>query len=200
VIGGRIESCSDYHTAVCSKIDYQPLLAGPCDFLPPDMARFYYEFEEARLFDGGKGCLVQINSREESESIDWGEEIEELACRGPDGRTWYRFAALRGDEFLAIHLDASLHLLADDDRYRDLQSSELFRPICVVSEKTRNVSGQNPVVALTFTEILCRLLNESTASLPYWKNEGLVPHADANKFTRRESLSDFRATRKQRGS
>ena len=161
----------------------------PHDSIPPDMVRFYYEFEQARLFDGGKDCLVHINPREEIESIDWGEEMGTLACRGPDGRTWYRFAALRGDEFLAINLDLNVIMLADDDRYRELRYSEEFHPICVVSEKTRNVSGQNPVVALTFTEFLRRLLNESTASLPYWRTEGFVPYADADQFTRRELLS-----------
>ncbi len=165
---------------------------------PADLERFYFEFDEARLFDDENQYWVYIGSRNKIESIDWGEEMDDLACRGPDGRTWYRFASLRDEEYLAINLDVNLHSVANDEKYQQLQIEGLFHPICVVSEQTRNVNGRNPVIALTFTEFITRMLNESTDTEPYWRKDGFVAHADAEQFTRGETLNEFMSMRKAR--
>jgi hypothetical protein len=124
--------------------------------------------------------------------------MDDIACRGPDDRTWHRFGILPNGEFLAINLDMNLHLVADKEEYRERMFSESFHPICVYSEKTRGVNGENPVIALSFTELLSRLLNESNLTQLYWQSPDFEAHAGAEQFTRRASLDDFRSERKRR--
>ena len=120
------------------------------DFLPPDLDRFYYEFEKARLWFQDGDSMVQILSRNEIESVDWGEDMDDFTARGPDHRTWHRFGVLSSGEYLAINLEGSLVRVADKERNRGRVFS-LFHPICVYSEATRGVEGMNPVIALSFT-------------------------------------------------
>ncbi len=61
---------------------------------------------------------------------------------------------------------------------------ELFAPISHVSEATRKRPGQNPVVALSFTELLERLLE--CGGRPYWFDWQFVSYGDAERFTRRD--------------
>lgn len=173
-------------------------VSGARDVLPADLARFYHEFERARLFVRDNESLVQILGRYEIASVDWGEEMDDFACRGPDGRTWYRFGILQNDQYLAINLDANLHLAVDDKESRKKVFSGSFHPICLYSEATRGIDDKNPVIALSFTELLSRLLNESNVMQLYWQFPGFEPHADAGQFTRRASLDDSIAERQRR--
>lgn len=168
------------------------------DVLPADLAQFYHEFERARLFVRDGDSLVQILGRNEIASVDWGETTDDCVYRGPDGRAWYRFAVLQNNQYLAINLDANLQLVVDDKEDRRKVFFGSFHPICVYSDTTRGIDGKNPVVALSFTELLSRLLNESNVTRLYWQSLDFEAHADAGRFTRRTSLDDYLADRKRR--
>jgi len=165
-------------------------------YFPHGLGRFYFEFVEARLFDVGDSCLVHIHPQAEIAPIDWGEEKDELGSRGPDDRTWHRFASLHQGEYLAINLDPNCRLTVDDEE-RHLLDSDYFYPICVVSEETRGKPGQNPVIALDFFEFLNRLHNESTANQPYWRAKDFQPHEDADTWTRKETFEAYRERKRQ---
>ncbi|MCH5376864.1 MAG: hypothetical protein JJ992_23095 [Planctomycetes bacterium] len=128
--------------------------------------------------------MVQILSRNEIESVDWGEDMDDFTARGPDHRTWHRFGVLSSGEYLAINLEGSLVRVADKERNRGRVFS-LFHPICVYSEATRGVKGKNPVIALSFTELLTRLLADSNVTPLHWQSPDFEAHADAEQFTRR---------------
>ena len=164
------------------------------DVLPPDMARFYYEFASARLHPDGDS-EVQLLARNEIEPVDWGEEKDDVPYRGPDDRTWHRFGRLPNGDYLAVNLDLNLHLVAKEEDFRERSLSESFHPICVYSELTRGVNGKNPVIALSFTELLSRVLGESGVTKLYWQSPEFEPYADAEQLTRRERIDDFKSER-----
>ena len=167
------------------------------DFFPADLERFYFEFQEARVFDGERHRFVHICPRDEIESVNWGEQMDGMESRGPDGRTWYRFASLHDGQFLVVNLDANLHLIPEDSSNSELQRKGLLHPICVVREETCNKEGLNPVIALSFTEFITRLLSESSETKTYWQKTDFVPHGDAENFTRRVSFEELRMKKRK---
>ena len=56
--------------------------------------------------------------------------------------------------------------------------------ICVCDRGTQGRPGRNPVVALSFTELLERMLDSPGGC--YWLDPRVVSHGDAEDFTRRE--------------
>jgi hypothetical protein len=55
--------------------------------------------------------------------------------------------------------------------------------ICHCNAKTLGHPGENPVIALSFTELLERLLD--SGEHPYWLRPEFVRYGDAEEFTRR---------------
>lgn len=156
--------------------------------LPEDLCAFYHRTDGADLFGRGTGAAIRIAAATEIVSLDWGENPDALGSYGPDGRIWHRLAQLGDDRWLAINLDinkcnAPWWDVPDLSRKQRELGYEVFAPICLCSEATRNVPGANPVVALCFTELLESLLD--SGGRPAWLEPGFAGHGDAELFTRR---------------
>jgi hypothetical protein len=155
---------------------------------PPDLGKFYHQTGGARLFASGDAAAFRIVAPTGIEPLEWGESTAPLGSYGPMGRQWHRFAWLADESWLAINLGYNQHLAPwrKDERLQELRKSlgyELFAPICHVSTMTQNQPGQNPVVALSFTELLERLLD--SGGKPFWPHEQSAVYGDAEKYTRR---------------
>ena len=100
---------------------------------------------------------------------------------GPGGRTWHRFAWLTDGSWLAINLDHNQRdprpKTASGWRYDPTR-----RAICHCTDRTQGRTGQNPVVAMSFTELLQRLLD--SGGRPYWRDPRFVSYGDAEQCTR----------------
>jgi hypothetical protein len=158
-----------------------PLGAG----LSADLAQFYHATDGAALFGRGEAALCRIVPAGDIEPLDWGEVPDPNGgySRGPGDRTWYRFAELADRTWLAINLDPHRR----DPRPRGVgpgQYDWLFSPICRCSASTVGQPGQNPVVALSFTELLQRLLDGG--GQPCWSDPQFVSYGDAEQYTRRD--------------
>lgn len=151
---------------------------SPTDWMPTDLHRFYYLPGKAEsLFKETKG-LVHMISELEHELLDWGGPRQWMC-------DWYRLAWLRDGRFLAINADP------DSNRYtfgwyREhpyLNRHGDIGVVCVCTKASAGVPGQNPVIAMTFTELLERLMAEP--GQPYWVQPEFVPYGDAEDYTKR---------------
>ena len=153
------------------------------DYLPEDLCAFYHRTNGAELFGGA----LRIAPYGAMSPLDWGEVPGKYGfSRGPQDRIWHRFAELPGGGWLAINLDRNLHHAPWRDvpelqAKRDALGYGRFVPIIRGSDATRNMPGANPVVALSFSELLEGLLDGG----PAWvaDRDG---YGDAELFTRRE--------------
>jgi hypothetical protein len=161
------------------------LSAGKPNVPPRDMATFYHRTDGAELFGRGDSAAYRIVSAESVEPLDWGELPEKhgMNTRGPDGRIWYRFAWLADGSWLAINLDPNRRdpRPRDPDNYR---YDDLFHAICHGNKTTQGKPGQDPVIALSFTELLERLLE--SGGRPYWLDAAFPGYGDAELYTRRD--------------
>jgi hypothetical protein len=157
--------------------------------LPPDLAKFYHGTAGAELFGRGDRAACRIVAARDLEPLDWGEMPEEGANTVASAdRIWYRFAWLSDGSWLALNLDGNKHLAPwrKNRALREQESTlgEMFAPICRFSRATQNRPGQNPIVALSFTELLERLLD--SGGRLYWLDPQFVGYGDAEQYTRRE--------------
>jgi len=159
--------------------------------LPLDLSKFYHRTNGAGFCGGDAVRNLRIVPREEIQHLDWGENQSPdlVGSYGPNGRIWHRIAWLQDGSWLAINLDCNKHLAPwwKDLELREKEKTlgfELFAPICHGSAATQNKSGQNPVIALSFTELLERSLD--SGGQPYWHNPEFVDYGDAEIFTRRK--------------
>lgn len=159
------------------------------EYLPPDLAAFYHRMNGAELFGRGASAACRIVPRDQMEPLDWGEAEEEYGnSRGPGGRIWHRVARLADGSWLAINLDPNIPSVVPREsehrqRYRE---DESFAPVCHGSDETRGRPGQNPVVALSFTELLERLLEGGGGGGPFRPDGSDPGYGDAEQFTRRD--------------
>lgn len=152
------------------------------DSLPPDLSGFYHATNGAELVGPDGRVAIVILPVQDHEPLDWGEGPEKLGSRGPGGRIWHRFARLPDGSGLAINLDLNASDPRPENRWK--RHDPLFHAICHFRDATRGVAGANPVVAVSFTELLDRLL--ANGGRPYWLDAGFVSHGDAERFTRRD--------------
>jgi hypothetical protein len=86
---------------------------------------------------------------------------------------------------LAINLDPNQRAPRSGDR-NQWSGDRSSRPICLSTGDTQGRPGQNPVIALSFTELLERMLDEGWP--PYWLVPQYVGYGDAEEYTRRDAL------------
>lgn len=156
--------------------------------LPSDLCKFYHSTNGAEIFGCGDSASYRVVAIGDLTPLDWGEQPEEGGnSRGPEGRIWHRFAWLPDRSWLAINLDYNKHLAPwwNDQKLRKLAAAQgdSFAPICHTASGTKNKPGLNPVVALSFTELLERLLDKGDR--PYWLDPCFVGYGDAELYTRR---------------
>jgi hypothetical protein len=152
--------------------------------LPPDLARFYHSTDGAELFGRGGAPGCRIISLREMEPLDWGENPDSIATLFVRaGRVWHRLAWLAGGGWLAINLDGN----RPDPRPKPAGRWSFdpeFSPICRGTVETQGLPGQNPVVALSFTELLERMLGQGETH--YWLDSQFTGYGDAEQYTRRD--------------
>jgi hypothetical protein len=153
--------------------------------LPPDLCEFYYRSAGAELFGRGGAAAYRIVAAADIEPLDWGELPEEWGgnSRGRNGRIWHRLAWLADGSWLAINLDPNRRDPRPKRRKKWVNDS---RPhaICHGHLDTQGRPGGNPVIALSFTELLERLLN--SRGQPYWLDPRFSGYGDAEEWTRRD--------------
>lgn len=154
------------------------------DYLPEDLCEFYHRTDGAELFGTGDAARVRLLPVASHTPLEWGELPEKYGnSRGPDGRVWHRFAVFPDGSWLALNLDRN----ARDPRPKPEGARWRYEPnfhaVCHTSAATRNKPGLNPVVAVSFTELLTRLLESE--GQPYWLAPDFKPYGDAELFTRR---------------
>jgi hypothetical protein len=128
-------------------------------------------------------ATCRIGRADEFMPLDWAEIPEHgINSRGPGGRIWHRFAWLSDGGWLAINLD--LNRTDPRPKADNARRDHLFSPICVCRPNSQGVAGQNPVVALSFSELLERLLEGQGRF--YWLDSQWMSYGDAELFTRRD--------------
>ncbi len=154
-------------------------------YFPPDLAKFYYRTNGTDLYGRWEAAAYRIVPANAIEPLDWGERPGkwDLISRGPGGRIWHRLAWLADGSWLAINLDPNRRdpRLKDRDKWH---RDPLFHAICHGSKSTQGQPGKNPVVAVSFTELLERMLD--SGARPYWQDPQFVGYGDAEEYTRRD--------------
>lgn len=145
------------------------------DGVPADLAAFYHHTDGAEFFPAGGSDACRVVPRGEMEPLPWGVAED---FRGRRAVVWHRFAWLPDGRWLAINLDSGCPFTPGGKRVREDQDSDDFATICV-GRGDGPTLGENPVVAVTFTELLERLLNSGGTS------DWLTPdrYGDAEEFT-----------------
>jgi len=127
--------------------------------------------------------VCRILAASDLERLDWREIADH---HYPNGHTWYRLAKLVNGTALAINPSPDCSDLARDRLLRDADRDQrrCLVAICHYSPGTQGQPGRNPVVALSFTELLERMLDGGDR--PYWRHAQFESYGDAEEYTRRE--------------
>jgi hypothetical protein len=174
-----LERLASEHTT-CTRLASRELRG-----LPPDLGKFYHATNGAELFGYGATAPFWIVPANGLERLEWGKVPE--SHRGndyPNGNIWYRLAWLADGSWLALNPQPEY---PEPLRKRFCRNSDPRRWECVVAichgdENTQGHPGKNPVVALSFTELLERLLD--SGGRPYWLDSQFVGYGDAEEYTR----------------
>ena len=154
--------------------------------LPEDLCKFYHHANGAELFRFGDTAAYHIVPISEVKPLDWGDISEFLRdVLTPNGHIWYRLVDLADGSWLVINprpeYPEPIRLrYLDDPGAREWDN---FAAICHCHKDTLGQPGRNPVVALSFTELLERLLD--SGGRPYWLDSNFAGYGDAELFTRR---------------
>ena len=97
-----------------------------------------------------------------------------------------RLAWLADGSWLAINLDLNVHipLGRHPELWAKCKDMDPLNPVCHARARTQGRPGRNPVVALSFTELLERMLD--SGGRPFWISGEPTGYGDAEQFTRRE--------------
>jgi Domain of unknown function (DUF4419) len=157
------------------------------NWLPPDLAKFYNFTDGAKILGVAREMACQIVTAKELERLDWGWIREGLKDNHyPNGHIWYRLARLQDGSWLAINPQPEY---PEELRKRYVSDPghsrwDCLAAICHCTAATLGEPGMNPVVALSFTELLERLLQSPDRS--FWLAPHFATHGDAESFTRRK--------------
>lgn len=162
----------------------EPAVSPKC--VSPDLAKFYHRTNGAEMFGRGGAAAYRIVARNELERLDWGPIGESLSDNDyPNGQIWYRLAFLSNGSWLAIN-PRPQYSEEWRERFRSDPGGstwDSFVAICHCDSATTGKAGANPVVAVSFTELLERLL--ASGGAPYWLDSEFAGYGDAEEFTRR---------------
>jgi len=150
---------------------------------PADVCEFYHRTNGANLQDKDGAIFCRILPGIEARPLDWGEKPSKY--EDEPSRNWTRFAEMADGSGLAINDDPEFTPAMRTRYQEELQRGKLFHfePICHTSAKTQGKPGEKPVIALSFTEWLERMLNDRLQ--PYWLAPGFVSYGDAAVYVRR---------------
>jgi hypothetical protein len=149
--------------------------------LPRDVLAFYHQTDGAELFAGTENA-VRIRGEEEIERLDWGSPSEADAINDLyEGHKWHRLADFPDGGMIAVNPHPEW---PEQVRKGERWKPDNFAAYCHCRPETAGVPDQNPVVALSFTELLERLLAENGRR--YWLDPDFVGYGDAEEYTRRD--------------
>jgi hypothetical protein len=126
--------------------------------LAPDLARFYHRTNGAHVLAAGGMPAFQILPAQKMEPIGTSP--------------WRRLVRLADGSWLAINLRPR--------RLRGQRYDPSFCPVCHCRADSDANPGTNPVVALSFTELLERLLDSNAR--PFWLEPGFTSHGEAEQY------------------
>lgn len=162
-------------------------------FLPPDLAKFYHSTDGAELFGNGDAAFCRIVAIGDLEQLDWGEVPEYLRDDDwPNRLIWHRLAWLADGSWLAIHPQPAYPEPLFEQRRQDFEEKN-FVAICHCNPNIQSRPAENPVVALSFTELLERLLDSS--GRPYWLDPQFVGYGNAEQYERPRLQAFFSRSR-----
>jgi hypothetical protein len=135
--------------------------------MPADLAEFYDRTNGVELFGRGRAAVYRIVG------------LDEVLPGLEDRDTWTRLAWLADGSWLAVNLRA---------KNPSGQRDRTFLPVCHVPKRGMvarlrgrpEVTGDERVVALSFAELLERMLDGEGAR--FWEAEGFVGYGEARKF------------------
>lgn len=217
-IGGLIGVCQDEKTlALRSKVGWAVREAEKYDVLldrlasehttfpgwreeksslfPLDLGKFYCKTNGAKLFTEEGRSICYILPAEELLELDWGERPRDFEFWGPTARMWCRLAILPDGSWLAINLDPSSYHLDPRPKQKTskfelwMSKDPPFSPICHCISKNQSHPARNPVIALSFTELLERML-ESAQN--YWLDPSFVSYGKVEEFTRQPNVKKIK--------
>jgi antitoxin YokJ len=135
----------------------QPVLR-PGDQLPPDLQEFYSKCGGAQFFEGADYAMYIV---EPGRLVRTNPEVVRQECPDDITDSWYIVARSGGGERLSI--DCSIERLGRCyDSFWD----------------SHGIAGSCAIVALSFTELLRRLL-AANGGYWYWLDESFEGHGDA---------------------
>jgi antitoxin YokJ len=126
--------------------------------LPSDLQAFYAVAGGASLFHGS---AYQFSIVAPSDFLSTNHRILGNGATGDVSDSWFTVATDGNDDYLSIDLGL-LHLGRCYDSFHE----------------THGLVGSTPVIALSFTDLLFRLL-ENHGAHPYWLAEGFGPLGEA---------------------
>lgn len=176
----------DSHTSASEPEDNRQCYRN---YMPDDLDRFFREFGDViELALRGSGLTIVFRFPRLEEALEWNEQPEKHGSSyGPFGRSWFKFADLSNSKYLAINLDPNC-----PGRYRDYNTGthvpfKLRGPIAVCSAGSVGKETGNPVIALSFSELLENLLLTDSANGYFWEAESFKTYGEAQDMTRVES-------------
>jgi hypothetical protein len=160
--------------------------ASPQSWMNPDLAKFYDFTDGAEFIGPAREMACHILKAADLEWLDWGEIDEYLKDDDyPYGQIWCRLARLTDGSWLAINPQSAYSEEMRERFDRGPGSSRRdCAAICHCTGDTQGRPGMNPVVALSFTELLERLLQ--AMGHPYWLDPEFVSYGDAEQYTHRD--------------
>ena len=151
--------------------------------IPKDVVRFFEDFDSAKFtFHNGRQLILK------SFNVD-----DVLYWKGQEGldpeehylnTDWIRLGQLGDGRELALHTrfygwDAKEILGIENEESRRMFS--ILGPICLSTVESRRTGEGNPVIAVSFSDLLQRLA-ESGVEEPYWEQEGFAPICEAKEM------------------
>ena len=152
--------------------------------LPADLERLYFEYESVEIESHEQ--TIRILPESDIRSVDWGEKPDKFGgSRGPDGKTWHKFAQLSDGRFCLINLDLNRR----DSRPHSVYD-RCFAPICISQDGTVGGPNGNPVIAYTFAEWLAKTMDwvgdDARDSAFYWDDAEFKSVREAETYVRDE--------------
>ena len=137
------------------------------EMLPPDLGELYHRTDGAELFRYDESAAFRIVALADVRLLEQCDGHERwVQPRGPGGE-WYRIIDCADGSCFAINPSPNRRVpVAGDGEMARLVASDLFAPVCHCPVKRGGELGKNPVIALSFTELLDRML--ASGGEPFW--------------------------------
>jgi hypothetical protein len=162
---GRLKA--EHAVGMCGGADVRGVTRRESSLIPADLAEFYDRTNGVELFGRGRAAVYRIVG------------LDEVLPGLEDRDTWTRLAWLADGSWLAVNLRA---------KNPSGQRDRTFLPVCHVPKRGMvarlrgrpEVTGDERVVALSFAELLERMLDGEGAR--FWEAEGFVGYGEARKY------------------